>query len=173
MHMSGMSDAAVDRAAANVTGALAVAVADRLSADSGTSALITLLEREPLTIEWLRRVVGLSHSAAVRLVDRLAAEGLVERQAGPDRRSVSITLTRRGHRTAARLRREREALLASLLARLDDRERRMLLALGEKVLGAAVSGRWDARRICRVCDHGACAAGGGCPVDRAANERGE
>jgi hypothetical protein len=41
-----------------------------------SAALITLLERGALTIEWLRRNVGLSRSAAVRLVDRLADDAL-------------------------------------------------------------------------------------------------
>lgn len=162
-----------DRAVANVTGALAVAVADRLYADSRAAALITLLERGALTIEWLRRIVGLSHSAAVRLVDRLAGEQLVERRAGPDRRSVSIALTPRGRRAATRLRRQRETLLVGLLAPLDAEERRTLLALAEKLLGGIVTGRWEARLICRLCDHGACTDAGACPVDRAASARGQ
>lgn len=173
MHMLEENDASIDRAAANLTGALAVAVADRLHTDTRAAALITLLERGALTIEWLRRIVGLSHSAAVRLVDRLAGEGLVRRHEGPDRRSVSIALTPRGRRTATRLRRERETWLASLLAPLDAGERRILLALADKVLGGMVRGRWEARLICRLCDHGACRSGGGCPVDRAASRRGE
>jgi len=165
--------ASIDRAAANVTGALAVAVADRLYADSDTAALITLLERGALTIDWLRRIVGLSHSAAVRLVDRLAGEDLVSRRAGPDRRSVSIALTPRGRRAATRLRTERETLLVNLLAPLDGEERRTLLALADKLLSGVVSGRWEARLICRLCDHGICASAGGCPVDRAASRLGE
>jgi MarR family transcriptional regulator, negative regulator of the multidrug operon emrRAB len=172
MHISS-EERSVDRAAANVTGALALAVADRLRGDSDAAALITLLERGGLTIEWLRRIVGLSHSAAVRLVDRLAGDGLVLRRAGPDGRSVSIRLTPRGRRAAERLRREREDALVSLLAPLEHEERVALLALTEKVLARAVSGRWEARLICRLCDHGACAAAGYCPVDRAAIERGE
>jgi DNA-binding MarR family transcriptional regulator len=173
MHMSLGHDEAVDHAAANVTGALALAVADRLDADSRAAALITLLERGALTIEWLRRIAGLSHSATVRLVDRLAEEGLAHRRPGPDRRSVSILLTARGRRAAERLRRERETMLVSLLAPLEPEERRTLLALAEKVLAGAVSGRWEARLACRLCDHGVCAAAGGCPVDRAVTERGE
>ena len=141
VHMSGESPAAIDRAAANVTGALAVAVADRLYADSRAAALVTLLERGALSIEWLRRIVGLSHSAAVHLVDRLVGEDLVRRRAGPDRRSVSIALTPRGRRTASRLRSGREASLVNLLAPLDAQERRILLALADKLLGGMVSGR--------------------------------
>jgi MarR family transcriptional regulator, negative regulator of the multidrug operon emrRAB len=173
MHTSSNHDAAVDDAAANVTGALAVAVSDLLDADSRAAALVTLLERGALTIEWLRRIVGLSHSAAVRLVDRLAEDGLVHRRRGPDRRSVSVLLTARGRRAAERLRRERHTTLVGLLAPLEPEERRTLLALTEKVLAGAVSGRWEARLICRLCDHGVCAAAGSCPVDRAATERGE
>ncbi|HTX13529.1 MAG TPA: MarR family transcriptional regulator [Solirubrobacteraceae bacterium] len=171
--MSSDHDDAVDHAAVNVTGALAVAISDRLDADSRAAALITLLERDALTIEWLRRIIGLSHSATVRLVDRLADDGLALRRAGPDDRSVSILLTAHGRRTAERLRRGREATLGSLLAPLEPAERRTLLALAEKVLAGAVGGRWEARLICRLCDHGVCAGAGGCPVDRAATERGE
>lgn len=173
MHMSNVNEETFDRAVANVTGALAVAVTDRLDADSRAAALITLLERGALTIEWLRRIVGLSHSAAVRLVDRLADEELVRRREGPDRRSVSIALTPRGRRTATRLRSERESLLVGLLTPLDAEERRTLLALADKLLGGLESGRWEARLTCRLCDHGACARAGGCPVDRAASERSE
>jgi MarR family transcriptional regulator, negative regulator of the multidrug operon emrRAB len=85
--------------------------------------------------------VGLSHSATVRMVDRLTEDGLVYRRAGPDRRSVSILLTAPGRRTAERLRREREATLARLIAPLEPEERRTLLALAEKVLAGAVTGR--------------------------------
>lgn len=172
MHISG-DDRSLDLAAANVTGALAVAITDRLRGERDAAALVTLLERGALTIEWLRRIVGLSHSAAVRLVDRLVGEELVRRRSGPDRRSVRVALTPRGRRTATRLRKEREAFLVGLLAPLDPGERRALLALTEKLFGGVVSGRWEARLICRLCDHGACAAGGRCPVDRAASERGE
>jgi DNA-binding MarR family transcriptional regulator len=172
MHISDETRSS-ELAAANVMGALAVAIADRLRGESDAAALITLLERGGLSIEWLRRIVGLSHSAAVRLVDRLAGDGLVHRHPGADRRSVSIRLTAHGRRAAQRLRREREEALVNLLAALAPEERRALLALAEKVLAGAVSGRWEARLICRLCDHGACAAAGGCPVDRAATERGE
>lgn len=64
-------------------------------------------------------------------------------------------------------------MLLSLLAPLEPEELRTLLALADKVLSGAVSGRWEARRICRLRDHGVCAAADGCPVDRAATERGE
>jgi DNA-binding MarR family transcriptional regulator len=166
-------DGSLELAAANVMGALALAITDRLRGESDAAALITLLERGPLTIEWLRRIVRLSHSAAVRLVDRLAGQDLVRRRAGPDRRSVSIALTPRGRRAATHLRGERERVLVGLLAPLEPAQRSTLLALAEQLLGGMVSGRWEARLICRLCDHGACTRAGGCPVDRAATALGE
>jgi len=162
-----------DRAVANVLGALALGVSDRLAASSDAAALITLLERGQLTIEWLRRIIGLSHSASVRLVDRLAAERLVQRHAGPDRRSVSVQLTGHGRRIARQLRSEREAQLAKLVEPLTHAERTTLGAIADKLATRLVAGRWDARLVCRLCDHAACAAAGGCPLDRAASRLGE
>src|SRR3954454_10801033 len=97
--------ASADARTANVLGALSFAIVDevdgRLRARSGygsssSAALVTLRERGALTVERLRRIVGLTHSATVRLVDRLEGDGLVRRRPGPDGRSVSVRLTRRG-----------------------------------------------------------------------------
>jgi DNA-binding MarR family transcriptional regulator len=49
----------------------------------------------PTQAELARRVL-VDAAAASRLVDRLAAEGLVERREGKDRRCVRLALTRRG-----------------------------------------------------------------------------
>jgi DNA-binding MarR family transcriptional regulator len=164
-----------ERRALNVTGALAVALSDSLGEllASDSSALVTLAERGPLTIEFLRRVIGLSHSATVRLVDRLGAEGLVERRDGPDARSVSVALTARGRRRAAHLQRTRAETLAAALSALDERERRELARLAEKIVGGLTTGRRQARVICRLCDHDACGVPAGCPVDQAATALGE
>jgi MarR family transcriptional regulator, negative regulator of the multidrug operon emrRAB len=162
-----------DRSVANLLGALALGVSDRLSANSDAAALITLLERDELTIEWLRRIVGLSHSATVRVVDRLAAEGLVERLAGHDGRSVFVRLSARGRRVATRARGAREAQLTELVRPLNDEERAALVALADKLAVQLVTGRWQARSVCRLCDHGSCAEAGHCPVDRAAALAGE
>ncbi|MEO8686777.1 MAG: helix-turn-helix domain-containing protein, partial [Solirubrobacteraceae bacterium] len=64
-----------------VTGRVEAAVAARSphgpSAPAALSALEGYLGGEP--IDTLARVLGLTHSGAVRLVDRLAGAGLVER----------------------------------------------------------------------------------------------
>ena len=100
---------AIDRDA-NILGALAVIVTDRtgnavaaaaghsLSAAVALSALHHFLDRP--TVDALGRVLGLSPSGAVRLVDRLAADGLVTRGPGADGRSRSLTLTPARTRTS-------------------------------------------------------------------------
>ena len=165
---------------ANLFGTLALAVTGRVedalaavspsgpSAPAALSALEGYLGGEP--IDALARVLGLTHSGAVRLVDRLAAERLVERRRGADGRAVAVTLTAAGRRAAAAIRAAREAALAEALAVLDAGERQALTELNEKLLAGLTSDRASARRICRLCDSEACGhERGTCPVTRAAS----
>src|SRR5438067_12888421 len=95
---------------ANLVGALAVAVVDRLHDarvdDDGrsltaTAALNHLRLRPGQNIDFLARLLQISHPATVRLVDRLEAEGLVERRPdSDDARSRTLLLTRTGQRVA-------------------------------------------------------------------------
>jgi MarR family transcriptional repressor of emrRAB len=117
MHMS--------PAAANLVGALGVALADRLAAAaelaggaSAADALVALHEgRAGASIDALAPIVGLSHSGTVRLVDRLARDGLVERRRGADQRSAALFLTPAGRRRARRVLTRRDALGAGLADR--------------------------------------------------------
>lgn len=163
------------RRAANLTGALAVALTDELREEmnSDSAALVTLSERSGLTVEFLSGVIGLSHSATVRLIDRLSGHGLLERGPGPDARSISVRLTPRGRRRAARLRLRREEVLTNALTSLNERERRQISRLVDKLLAGMTGSRSQARFTCRVCDHGVCQAEIGCPVDRAATGLGQ
>ena len=140
------------------------------SAPAALSALEGYLGGEP--IDALARVLRLTHSGAVRLVDRLADAGLVERRRGGDGRSVAITLTPAGRSAAAEIRAARERALADALSVLAADEREMLTALSEKLLAGLTSDRASARRICRLCDAEACGhERGTCPVTRAASAR--
>jgi DNA-binding MarR family transcriptional regulator len=168
----------------NVLGAFSLAVSDRLSAAtedaagaraSAPAALSTLLtygDRD-VSIDRLRTIIGLSHSATVRLIDRLSGDGLVERRRGADGRELALRLTPGGRRVARRVHDERTRLLSSLLSPLDAGERREFEALLTPLLEALVAGRRDGRNICRLCDHGTCERTGGCPVDNAATTLGE
>jgi DNA-binding MarR family transcriptional regulator len=114
------------------------------------------------SIDALWRVVGLTHSGTVRLVDRLAAAGLVERRVGSDGRSVALQLTPQGRRAARRVLARREAAIETVLAPLTSKERTDMARLHERLLGSLTDGQQERRRVCRLCDVEGC--GRDCPT---------
>jgi DNA-binding MarR family transcriptional regulator len=165
-----------DDRTANLLGAFALAVTDRMTAgfatadDAGPSraaALLTLASFPGPSIEGLRRTLGLTHSATVRLVDGLAAAGQVERRPAADGRAVALRLTPAGKRAAAGLAQARRHPLTETLANLHAPERRALEALLERLLAALTDGRERADRICRLCEIDCCPQAR-CPVERRA-----
>ena len=169
---------ALDRQA-NLLGALALVITDQsaeavaaaagqsVSAAAALSALHHFLDRP--TLDRLRRVLGLTPSGAVRLVDRLADAGLVTRGAGGDGRSRSIVLTEAGQRAAERITAARAALLTGALDGLSPAERETLHALLGRVMATIVRGKEGGAWICRLCDLDACGrATGHCPAATAA-----
>ena len=172
-----------DRRLANVLGAFALALVDGMDAATERAAVVALSQfLDGRSIHELGHVVGLTHSGAVRLVDRLFAAGLVERRRGADGRSVSLVLTDEGRRRAGHARQARLSTLDDVLAVLDDREREALGAILDKLVATVVSGRLEARAagvdppggwMCRLCDLAACERDeGSCPVARAASSAG-
>jgi DNA-binding MarR family transcriptional regulator len=169
---------------ANLVGALTLALSDAMRdatetaadhAAAGPSTLIALNEflAQP-SIDEMRRVVGLTHSGAVRLVDRLEAQGYVTRRPGRDARAVSVVLTAKGKRAAERVRVARASAFDSVLAVLSSEEQRSLAGLTEKLLAAITDQRLRDRArektppggwLCRLCDFEACGRPrGDCPV---------
>jgi MarR family transcriptional repressor of emrRAB len=179
---TGAAEAAAPAAAreANLFGALTLAVAERLAratdeaaarggaAPAALNALESYLDGS--SIDALRHSLGLTHSAGVRLVDRLAADGFLTRQPGEDGRSVAVTLTAAGREVARQVRESRERALVDVLGALSAGEREQLSSLHEKLLEGITGSRADARHICRLCDPDACGHHEGrCPVTRAAD----
>lgn len=86
-------DSSPSNQAANLLGALAIAVTDRLGESlvhsPSAAALLSAVDQflDAPTLDGLAQVVGLSQSGAVRLVDRLERDGYVRRGHG-DRKSV-------------------------------------------------------------------------------------
>ena len=97
----------------------------------------------------------------MRLVDRLAGAGLVERRTGADARSTSLYLTPAGRRGAPALAR-REAAIQLALAGLSRADRSALARVSETALADLAATPGAERRICRLCDTEAC--GRHCPV---------
>ena len=156
----------------NVIGALALALVDRLQSDAQAqapepgpaAAALALIGHAPgLSIERLRRAVALSHSAAVRLVDRLAADGLVMRiAAANDGRAVALKLTELGEATCAAILNGRQSGLTGALATLAPAELEAFGALAEKLLRGLVGDVDKAYRTCRLCNYTVCVD---CPVN--------
>jgi MarR family transcriptional repressor of emrRAB len=129
------------------------------------------------SVDELRRAVGLTPSGGVRLVDRLVADGLVDRRRGRDGRSVLVSLTRRGRRVARAILTARAAAIDRILEPLDATQRGALEAVVAELLGAQAVERIHARTtteprggwICRLCDQSACGRDrGDCPAANAA-----
>jgi len=141
--------------------------------ESGAAALCALLHfLDRPSVDRLRQVLGLTSSGTVRLVDRLADSGYVERGPGADGRSVSIFLTGQGRQAAQRVADSRAGVLEGALAVLSPDERQAFERVVGKVLVGLIRGPGATRWMCRLCDTGVCrGAAGGCPVGNAARER--
>lgn len=155
----------MDRAnVANLLGALATLIADRVddavAGDPRTlaeqTALVLLSKYPAATIEQLRGPLELSHSGCVRLVDRLARDGLVTRTSSDDGRAVALRLTRAGHGAARSRRDARGRLLDELLSALSAAEQAELGRLAYKLVRGATPDVAHAANTCRLCDYGAC-----------------
>ena len=167
---------------ANLLGALSLVIADRMSGamaeaggrpESSAAALSALLHfLDQPSVDLLRQVVGLTSSGTVRLIDKMAESGYVERAPGADRRSTSVVLTGEGRAAAEQVGAARTAVLQGALAGLSASERAVLRQLMGKVLVGMMRAPGAVRWMCRLCDTGVCrGAEGGCPVGNAARER--
>ena len=164
----------------NVLGALGLALSDHLAeaaeragGPSAAAALVALYgTRAGARIDGIARVTGLSHSGAVRLVDRLQAEDLVERRRGTDQRSAALHLTPSGRRAARRVLAERASSMRLLLSLLTDDQQAQLGELGDALLAALSTEPEAEARLCRLCDLEACGRSKGrCPVAPARSRR--
>ena len=167
-----------DDRTANLLGALALALTDALRQETeaqatlgagAPAALVTIGIDPGGSIHTLAAVLGLSHSATVRLVDRLAADGLVERRAGADGRTLALHLTPPGRERRQQILDGRRRVLGDALAALSAPERDTLTRLTEILLSGLTQGRQHADHICRLCDEDVCPRET-CPVEGAVTD---
>src|SRR2546421_2892786 len=116
-------------------------------AASAPAALISIAQQPGLSIEQLRRVLGITHSATVRLIDRLQADGLVTRRKTSGR-DVQLALSARGRRMLQRVQRARIAAVQALIEPLSDEARAELDSVLCTVLAAQTHSDEDIYRIC-------------------------
>jgi len=150
---------------ANLLGACALAIAERLPPDASDAALVALSTwLAGTTVDGLARVLRLTHSGAVRLADRLERDGLLERRPGSDGRTRALQLTSDGLAAAAGLQSRRFATLEDVLEPLSAGDRTALTPLLEQLLAGLTTDRASARRTCRLCAPDVCGHPARCPV---------
>ena len=170
------------RKSANLLGALALAVIDRLNASldatvghsQSAAAALSALDQflDAPGIDRLAQVLGLTHSGAVRLVDRLARDGYVHRAPGTDGRSVAVQLTAAGRSAAQQVSEQRLVLLEELVNSLDDSEQAAFANLAGRLLVTMMRDPGAVRWTCRLCDLHACGRHEGlCPLEQEARHR--
>jgi MarR family transcriptional repressor of emrRAB len=167
---------------ANVLGAVALDATTQVGAAIEQVTGVSMVQATALSalanyadgqsIDVLSRSVDLTHSATVRLVDRLAELQLVERRGiAGDRRVAAIHLTAAGRRTVRKVRRAREQVLTDWVARLSRADRTEFARILDKAAArdvAATESRTDNRNyLCRLCDPAACGHPERCPITEA------
>jgi MarR family transcriptional regulator, negative regulator of the multidrug operon emrRAB len=163
----------------NLLGAFVLAVADRLRLETeaaightgaAAAALVTIAQYPNRTVEFLRQTLGLSHPAAVRVVDRLVEQRLVRRRPAERGPALALAPTAAGRRRARAILELRQRVLADALPELSPAESATLSTILERAL-ARLS---DSPRttICRLCDTQRCRRID-CPVVRRQTELGQ
>ena len=166
---------------ANRLGAVALTLSDRIreATEAATgmagglpAALVSLREwADGSSVEVLAGAMRVSHSRAVRVVDRLEAAGLARRESDPlDGRRALVRLEPAGRELAERALAAGARVLGLLVGELDPGDVRALERLLGALLDATTVDLRAAMTTCRLCDAHACGHfEGACPVTRAAD----
>jgi MarR family transcriptional repressor of emrRAB len=155
----------MDADIANLLGAVSLAVMDRIEEGARRivgrggetpAALVVIGYGKGLSNDRLRKILRLSHSGCVRLVDRLVFDGLVERQPGRNAREVALHLTIAGVEARDGLLASRIAASKSILGSLSASEAKQLSSLLHKLLKRQDTSELDRFTICRMCHDEVC-----------------
>ena len=175
-HIDAAMDGPRDR---NIFGAFALMISDDIvrasssrapEAGPAASALALLAHQPGLSIRMLAVGVGLSHAGTVRLVDRLATEGLIERREhSSDGRTRALYLTPTGKIASDEVLASRDEVIAEGLSILKPDELKILCDMAERVLRDRLENLEHSYRICRLCCYEGCT---NCPIDAELHERG-
>lgn len=162
----------------NLLGACSLAITDLMLtrvtrsaavSASGAAALVVLTATPGLSVTELGRRVGLSQSAAARMVDTLEADSLVDRRPGLGK-WVTVHPTAAGLEAARRLLVARGDPLSTVVSSLEEAEQRHLGKLLGKLLARLYEHVGNAELMCRLCDRVSCTTDAVCPVGAAERE---
>lgn len=114
-------------------------------------ALTHVGERQNCSIGEIAEGLGVTHPAAVKMVDRLLRKGLVTRSvSATDHRQAQIRITEEGRRLVHRVSQERTERMARVLERMTPEERLGLIRGLERFVAASLDAR-ALDEICRCC----------------------
>lgn len=154
---------------ANILGALSLAISDKLLTelkehsrqnDTSAAALNVIGCTEGISNGQLGKALGITHSATVRLLDKLVESQLVEVRAGTDRRAVAIFLTSNGRERVVEMLKGRCEILGGIVDLLNVEQRQQLNSIAETLLAQFTEGPVHSMQVCRLCDAVSC------PTDR-------
>jgi MarR family transcriptional regulator, negative regulator of the multidrug operon emrRAB len=152
---------------ANMLAAFAGEVTERVGAaikrhpnqtGSAAAALNIMGFWEGITNAQLARALKLSHTATVRLVDKLEAQGLVEARGGEDRRATHLHLTEAGRNAVLPMLTARCAAVERYLTVLTPAEEQQLAGLLVKLMQPLGADAYSVCHFCRLCDLATCPA---------------
>ncbi len=114
---------------------------------------LVFVERHPFcSIRDLAEGLGVSHPAAVKMVERLVRKGLLDRrESAQDRRVVELSLSQLGEQCVETVRAQRGQVLERVLSEMAAEETEQLLQGLQAFLRAALSDRHTAEMVCLHC----------------------
>jgi DNA-binding MarR family transcriptional regulator len=119
---------------------------------SQLQALTHVAERRSCSVGILAERLGVTHPAAVKLVDKLVKKDLVTRSVAPDdHRQSAIAATPAGLRLVNAVRRERTDRLVQVLDRMPDADRWALIQGLEAFVTAALRDEGALNALCVSC----------------------
>ena len=162
----------------NLIGTLALKIHDlQMDAAIGASGmsptacacLISVAHQDTAqTISDIAAICGLSHPAAVRLVEKLEKSDYVCKvPAQSDRREVHVSLTTKGYEMRDTILRARRAAIEPVLSKISSTDRAVIQRAAGVILSEMAGSRLESEQICRLCDVVAC-GGDDCPVEQKA-----
>lgn len=119
---------------------------------SQLQALTLVAERRKCSVGGIAEGLGVTHPAAVKLVDKLARKGLVTRGiAAADHRQAEIGVTEEGRRLVNAVRQERTQRLARVLDQMSAEERQALIHGLQAFVTAALKDDGALDQLCVSC----------------------
>lgn len=146
---------------------MAEAAAETVGARGEAAAALVSIRSDPgISIRRLADVLGIAQPTAVVMVERLRAQGLVDKRQGPDARTAALFLTAAGARSAGALLSARRRIAQEVLVGLDAVATGAVHAALAAMLASLTTDRATGDHICRSCDEPSCPQDL-CPVERA------